>query len=142
MRRIASIVLVAALTALGVAGCANKSGGTAAAPTPQAAPAPQKAAPPPAAPAAPKANAAPAGTKLSKVQVNMNPGQVIEIMGQPTSQNTRITGKEFIPGYAGSDATRQYWNYKGAGRVVMGTNRWTGKQKVIAVEYDPSEDGY
>ena len=54
----------------------------------------------------------------------MNPGQVLEIMGQPT------------------DGARQYWDYKGAGRVVMGTNRWTGKQKMIAVEYDPSEDGY
>jgi hypothetical protein len=143
MVRIASIVLVTSLAALGLAGCANQGGSaeTAAAP---AAPA-QKAAPAqpaPAKPAPPPASAAPAGSKLAKVQVNMHPGQVIEIMGQPTSQNTRITGKDFIPGYAGSDGARQYWNYKGQGRVVMGTNRWTGKQKVIAVEYDPSEDGY
>jgi hypothetical protein len=135
MVRVAWVVLAASLTTLGLAGCANQgsSGGTAAAPAPEAAP--QKQAPPP-------ASAAPAGSKLSKVQVSMNPGQVIEIMGQPTSQNTRMTGKEFIPFYGGSDTMRQYWNYKGQGRVVMGTNQWSGKQRVIAVEYDPSEDGY
>jgi hypothetical protein len=140
MRRIASIVLVLSMAALGLAGCANRSssGGTAAAPAQQA-PAPKAA---PAPQAAPKAASAPAGSKLAKVQVGMHPGQVTEIMGQATSQNTRITGKDFIPGYQGSDGARQEWNYKGVGRVIIGTNRWTGKQKVIAVEYDPSEDGY
>ena len=75
MRRIASIVLVVSMSALGLAACANRGGGgTAAAPAQQAAPA-QKAPAQQAAPAKPapvKGVPAPAGSKLSKVQMDMS----------------------------------------------------------------------
>ena len=45
--------------------------------------------------------APPAGSKLAKVSVGMKPEQVKEIMGDPTSQATYMTGKMWIPWYFG-----------------------------------------
>ena len=146
MRRIASIVLVASLAALGVAGCANKGGGdTAAAPAQQTAPAQQpataqKAPAPQAKPV--KGAPAPAGSKLAKVQKDMSPEQVRQIMGAPTQEKSYVTAKRFIPYYYGADAgTNTEWAYKGVGRVVFGVNKYTGTTRVIRVDYDPSETG-
>ena len=138
MRKLASIVLVAAVAALGLSSCANRSGGggTAAAPAQQA-PAQQ---PAPAKPA--KGVPAPAGTKLAKVQMEMSPEQVREIMGAPTSEKSYVTAKRFIPYYYGADAgSNTEWNYKGVGRVVFGLHKYTGKTRVIRIDYDPTEDG-
>lgn len=92
--------------------------------------------------AAPRGMTAPAGHALAKVEEGMNPGQVSAILGEPTSRQTYQTGKAWIPFYWGSDTHRTDWKYKGTGRVVFGTNRWSGNQKVIRVDYDPQEDGY
>ena len=140
MTRLAPVLLV--ISALALAGCAAGSSGGASggAPAAQQAPATQQASGAQQAPA--KGVPAPAGSKLAKVQLDMHPGQVTEIMGEPTSQNSYQTGKAWIPYYYGSDTHRTEWNYKGVGRVVFGTNRWSGKQKVIRVDYDPTEDGY
>jgi hypothetical protein len=149
MTRLASVLLVT--SALALASCAARSGSDAGAAStaaaPAQAPAAQQQAPaaqsaPAAQQAPPKSVPPPPGSKLAKVQLEMNPGQVTEIMGQPTSQNTYQTGKAFIPYYYGSDTHRTEWNYKGVGRVIFGTNRWSGKQKVIRIDYDPAEDGY
>lgn len=145
MRRIASIVLVVSMSALGLAACANRGGsGTAAAPAEQAAPA-QKAPAQQAAPAKPapaKGVPAPAGSKLSKVQMNMSPDQVRQIMGAPTSEKAYVTAKRFIPYYYGADAgTNTEWDYKGVGRVIFGVNKYSGTTRVIRIDYDPSEDG-
>jgi hypothetical protein len=145
MVRIASsIVLVASLTALG---CANKGGssGTAAAPAQQSAPAQQapaqKAAPAQPAPPA-KGVPPPAGSKLSKVQKDMSPEQVRQILGPPTSEKSYVTAKRFIPYYYGADAgTNTEWAYKGIGRVVFGVNKYSGTTRVIRIDHDPSEDG-
>jgi hypothetical protein len=135
MVRIASIVLVASMTALGVAGCA-KSGGSAAA----AEPAQQEAAP--AKPAAAKGVAPPANSKLAKVQKDMSPEQVRAIMGAPNNEKSYVTGKAFIPYYYGADAgTNTEWSYKGVGRVVFGVNKYTRNTRVIRIDYDPSETG-
>jgi hypothetical protein len=144
MRRIASLALVLSVSALGLAGCANKGGGTAAAPAEQSAPA-QKAPAQQAAPAKPaptKGAPAPAGSKLAKVQKDMSPEQVREIMGAPTSEKSYVTGKAFIPYYYGADAgTNTEWAYKGVGRVVFGVNKYTRSTRVIRIDYDPTEDG-
>jgi hypothetical protein len=140
MARIASIG-VAALVALGLAGCANQGGGsgTAAAPAQEQAPA-QKAAP--AKPAPVKGAAAPAGSKLAKVQKDMTPEQVRSIMGAPDGEKSYVTGKAFIPYYYGADAgTNTEWSYKGVGRVVFGVNKYTHNTRVIRIDYDPSETG-
>jgi hypothetical protein len=145
MRKLASIVLVVSMSALGLAACANRgasSGSTAAAPAQQPAPA-QKAPAPQAAPAKPpKGVPAPAGSKLSKVTKDMSPDQVREIMGAPTSEHSYVTAKKFIPYYYGADAgNNTEWKYKGVGRVVFGVNKYTGTTRVIRIDSDPAEDG-
>jgi hypothetical protein len=146
MRRIASLVLVTSMAALGLAGCANKggSGGTTAAPAQQTAPAQQAPAQQaaPAKPAPTKGAPAPAGSKLAKVQKDMSPEQVRQIMGAPNAEKSYVTAKRFIPYYYGADAgTNTEWAYKGVGRVVFGVNKYTGNTRVIRIDYDPSEDG-
>jgi glucose/arabinose dehydrogenase len=138
MRRIGSMLLVISLVALGAA-CANRSAssGTTAAPAQQSAPA-QKSAPPKPVKGAP----APAGSKLAKVEKNMSPDQVRQIMGAPNGEKVYVTGKQFIPYYYGADAgTNTEWSYKGVGRVVFGVNRYTNTTRVIRIDYDPSETG-
>lgn len=90
----------------------------------------------------PKGVPAPAGHPLARVQEGMQPPQVEEILGQPTTRQTYQTGMAWIPYYWGSDTHRTDWKYKGKGRVVFGHNRWSGVTKVIRVDYDPQEDGY
>ena len=134
MRGFASIVLGVSLAALGLGGCANRSaGGSAAAPAEQAAPAK---------PAPVKGVPAPAGSKLAKVQLDMSPEQVRQIMGSPAREKQYVTAKRFIPYYYGADAgMNTEWDYKGVGRVVFGVNKYSGKTRVIRIDYDPSEDG-
>jgi hypothetical protein len=142
MRRLASIVLVASVAALGLSACANRSGGggTAAAPAQQSAQQAPAQQPAPAKP--PKGVPAPAGSTLAKVQMDMSPEQVRGIMGAPTTEKSYVTAKRFIPYYYGADAgTNTEWAYKGIGRVVFGVNKYTGKTRVIRIDYDPTEDG-
>ena len=94
-----------------------------------------------AAASAPKGVAPPAGSKLAKVAVGMKPDQVKEIMGDPTSQTTYMTGKAWIPWYFGPTHQTD-WKYKDLGRVVFVNNRWSGAiQSVTRIDYDPGEDG-
>ena len=89
----------------------------------------------------PKGVAPPAGSKLAKVAVGMKPEQVKEIMGDPTSQTTYMTGKMWIPWYFGPTHQTD-WKYKAVGRVVFVNNRWSGQvQSVTRVDYDPGEGG-
>ena len=148
MKRFGSILLLVSISALGLAGCAHKGGDSTASTAPaQAAPAATQKAPAPAAaqkaPAKPvKGVAAPAGTKLSRVQKDMSPDQVREIMGAPTSEHSYVTAKKFIPYYYGADAgNNTEWKYKGVGRVVFGVNKYTGTTRVIRIDSDPSEPG-
>lgn len=90
----------------------------------------------------PAGRPAPAGSKLSRVELGMSEGKVASIMGQPTSQENYQTGKAWIPYYYGSDTSRLDYKYKGVGVVVFGRNRYSGKTRVIQVDYDPTEDGY
>lgn len=134
MRRWAWVGIVA--FALAIAGCAG-GGGSGGGET--------KAASAPAAPAKkapPKGAAPPRGTKMAKVTLDMTPEQVRTIMGAPTGEGSYPTGKVWIPFYFGSDASRTEWKYKGQGRVVFSNNRWSGSQKVVRIDYDPSEDGH
>ena len=67
-----------------------------------------------------KGAAAPAGSKLSKVENNMSPEQVQEIMGAPSGQASYPTGKTFNPYNFGNDSgNRVEYKYKGQGRVVF-----------------------
>lgn len=89
----------------------------------------------------PKGVAPPADSKLAKVAVGMKPDQVKEIMGEPTSASTYMTGKAWIPWYFGPTHQTD-WKYKDTGRVVFVNNRWSGQiQTVTRIDYDASEDG-
>jgi hypothetical protein len=84
----------------------------------------------------------PPGTRLARITDGMSEAEVISILGEPTSQQNYMTGKAWIPYYYGSDVSRLDYRYKGTGIVVFGRNRYSGKTRVIRVDYDPSEDGY
>jgi hypothetical protein len=129
-------VLVLACLSLVVTFGACASGGSSSGEGSNAAKAEAKAAGKP-----PKGVAPPASSKLAKVRVGMKPEQVKEIMGDPTSQTSYMTGKMWIPFYFGPTHQTD-WKYKGQGRVVFVNNRWSGAvQSVTRIDYDPAENG-
>jgi hypothetical protein len=99
----------------------------------------------PAAPAKPapvKGAAAPASSKLSKIENNMSPEQVQDILGQPSGQASYPSAKTFNPyNFGGDSGNRVEYKYKGQGRVVFAVPRYGGNMKVVRVDYDPAEDG-
>ena len=82
------------------------------------------------------------GSPLSKIELGMSEAEVISILGEPTSQENYQTGKAWIPYYYGSDTSRLDYKYKNVGLVVFGRNRYSGRTRVIRVDYDPNEDGF
>jgi len=96
----------------------------------------------PAKPAPTKGAAAPASSKLSKIQNNMSPEQVQEILGAPSGQASYPSAKTFNPyNFGGDSGNRVEYKYKGQGRVVFAVPRYGGNMKVVRVDYDPAEDG-
>lgn len=95
-------------------------------------------------PAATKGVAPPAGSALARVEMRMRPEQVRQIMGEPDSEHwyPGAIWKNFIPFYYGADSgNRVEYGYAGQGRVVFSVNRWTSRQNVVRIDYDPNEDG-
>ena len=93
-------------------------------------------------PAAPKGAAAPAGSKMAKIENNMSPEQVQEIMGSPSGQASYPSAKTFNPyNFGGDSGNRVEYKYKGQGRIVFAVPRYGGNMKVVRVDYDPAEDG-
>lgn len=115
--------------------CRSNDAGQPAQPAPAQAAEPAKAAPA-------KGVQPPAGHKMAKLQLNMSPEQVQEIMGAPSGQAQYPTGKSFAPFQFSNDSGwRTEYKYKGDGRVVFANPRWGGAPKVVRVDYDPTEDG-
>jgi outer membrane protein assembly factor BamE (lipoprotein component of BamABCDE complex) len=79
----------------------------------------------------------PANSPLAKIKMGMARAQVEDLIGEPTSTRAFPSGKAFIPYYYGPDTVRTGAFYKGLGRVVF-----SGADKVVQIEYDPTEDGY
>jgi hypothetical protein len=109
--------------------------------------------PPPAPPAKGKKNAknakaaaAPAvqTVDLTKIQVGMSQAQVNDLLGPPTAQTQRMTGKQWQPfNYGARDLQRMVYLYKGVGRVEFSLkSAYEGVFRVIAVTPDPNETGY
>jgi hypothetical protein len=112
-----------------------------------------KAAAPAAAPAAaatpaPAPAAAPAATasadSLGKIQVGMSQQQVNDLLGPPTAQTQRMTGKQWQPfNFGARDLQRMMYLYKGVGRVEFSLkSAYEGVFRVVAVTPDPNETGY
>jgi hypothetical protein len=111
---------------------------------PVAAPAPAATAaavPAPAAAAAP----APGGpVDFSKIQVGMSQQQVNDLLGPPTAQTQRMTGKQWQPfNYGARDLQRMIYLYKGVGRIEFSLkSAYEGVFRVISVTPNPNESGY
>jgi hypothetical protein len=67
----------------------------------------------------------------------MSHRQVTDLIGQEKDAASYSTGKHWIPFYFGSDYVNTALYYEGEGRIVMDSD-----EKVVAIEYDPKEDGY
>jgi hypothetical protein len=113
-----------------------------AAPAPAAAAKPAVAATPP--PAAAATPAAAGNVDLSKVAVGMSQAQVNDLLGPPTAQTQRMTGKQWQPfNFGAKDLQRMMYLYKGVGRVEFSLkSAYEGVFRVVAVTPDPNETGY
>ncbi len=107
--------------------------------------------PAPAPAAVPVASAAPAAAEpaarsvdLSQVQVGMSQQQVDALLGPPTAQTQRMTGKQWQPfNFGARDLQRMMYLYKGVGRVEFSLkSAYEGVFRVVAVTPDPNETGY
>jgi hypothetical protein len=99
-----------------------------------------------AAPAPAAAAATPAGgaVDLSKVAVGMSQQQVNDLLGPPTAQTQRMTGKQWQPfNFGAKDLQRLMYLYKGVGRVEFSLkSAYEGVFRVVAVTPDANESGY
>ncbi len=85
----------------------------------------------------------PPDSPFAKVQKDMGMQEVNDLIGQPTSVGSYITGKGFNPFYYGGDTHRTVARYKGIGRITYTQNsRYSSGNHVEDIEYDPTEVGY
>ena len=80
----------------------------------------------------------PSSSKFAKIKIGMPRKQVIDLIGYSKDTSHHTTGKSYIPFYHGRDRGRRVLYYKGEGRLYFST----GNDKLVKMEYDPSEDGY
>jgi hypothetical protein len=115
-----------------------------AAPAPAAAAAAAAPASAPAAANAPSPAAAPTTVDFSKIEVGMSQQQVNDLLGPPTAQTQRMTGKQWQPfNYGARDLQRMVYLYKGVGRIEFSLkSAYEGVFRVIAVTPNPAETGY
>jgi hypothetical protein len=95
---------------------------------------------------APAAEAAPAPKKvdLALIKEGMSQADVDGLIGPPTSQTSRMTGKQWQPfNFGAKDLQRLYYLYKGVGRVEFSMKSgYEGVFRVIKVTPDAGEAGY
>lgn len=115
----------------------GKKGAKAAAAAPAAAAKPAAAPAPEAAPAAKKVD-------FSLIKEGMSQQEVDALIGQPTAQTQRLTGKQWQPfNFGAKDLQRLYYLYKGVGRIEFSMKSgYEGVFRVIKVSPDPAETGY
>jgi hypothetical protein len=92
------------------------------------------------------AEAAPAPKKVdfSIIKEGMSQQEVDALIGQPTAQTQRLTGKQWQPfNFGARDLQRLYYLYKGVGRIEFSMKSgYEGVFRVIKVSPDPAETGY
>jgi hypothetical protein len=87
--------------------------------------------------------AIPADSPLAKVDFGMSESQVRTLLGEPTSEDSHITGKQFIPfNFAAKDTARLVYFYKGVGRLEFSFGSWGQRNGVVKIEHDPNEPGF
>ena len=75
-------------------------------------------------------------SKFAKLKLGMSKKQVTDLIGFPLDQNTRISGKAFIPFYYGEDRTETMFYYKSEGSLLF------GGQKLTGIYVDKNASGY
>ena len=82
-----------------------------------------------------------ADNALDRVQLGMTTSQALELTGPPTSYDTDLTGRSFIPGYIGGGTHRTVYRYRGRGRVFFLNPGPFMLPTVVEVQVDPDEKG-
>lgn len=81
--------------------------------------------------------------KFGDIQNGMSIDDVVNLIGAPTSEYWRPTGKAFTPFYYGSDTDRMMYLYKGKGRVEFNrASRHSSVWRVVSIQPDSNESGY
>ncbi|MFY9342093.1 MAG: hypothetical protein WAT39_06380 [Planctomycetota bacterium] len=84
----------------------------------------------------------PADSPLVKLEFGMSEAEVAALLGVPTSQKTRATGKAFNPlNVSGKDSMRTTYFYQGVGRVMFSSGRWGQRNGVVDLVHDAAEPG-
>jgi len=85
----------------------------------------------------------PADSPLRKVTLGMSEGEVTAILGNQTSSDSHITGKQFRPfNFSGKDTVRVVYYWKGLGRVEFSNGSWGQRNGAILCYHDPEEPGH
>ena len=81
---------------------------------------------------------------FSLIRVGMSQQEVNDLLGPPTGQSQRMTGKQWQPfNYGARDLQRMNYLYKGVGHIEFSLkSAYEGVFRVIAVTPDPKETGY
>ncbi|MBK8096245.1 MAG: hypothetical protein IPK26_04015 [Planctomycetes bacterium] len=85
----------------------------------------------------------PPESPFRQVHVGMSEGEVEAALGAPTSKDSTLTGREFVPfNIGGRGSVQTIWFYKGKGRVVFLGATGGVQNRVLDAADDPSEIGY
>ena len=73
----------------------------------------------------------------------MSMQEAVDLVGEPTSSTSHVTGKAFNPFYYGSDTARLIYLYKGRGRILFSqSSSYSNTWRVMEVQINPAETGY
>lgn len=85
----------------------------------------------------------PANSLFQPIRVGWSEGEVLTALGEPTTKDSRLTGREYVPfNFGGRGSVRTTWFYKGKGRVVFLGATGGVNNRVVDVEDDPNEVGH
>ena len=83
------------------------------------------------------------GSKFAKLKMGMSPDEVTNLIGQPTSQSSHVTGKAWIPFYFGGDKFRLEMFYKGEGQLTFSQSHSFGSGTELSfMLVDTNATGY
>lgn len=79
----------------------------------------------------------PPGSAFAKLRHGMGTNEVSDLIGPPTDEDARVTGKVFNPFYYGTDTHRMTWYYKNEGRLIF-----SSRGRLLEIHYNADERGY
>lgn len=85
----------------------------------------------------------PAASVFQPIKWGWSEGEVKVALGEPTTKDTRLTGREYVPfNFGGRGSVETTWFYKGKGRVVFLGATGGVNNRVVDVIDDPNEVGH